>query len=666
MPRLLAVLLLLAMADDPAPPRSRLCVDGVCSEVSGLTFTVAPADRARPFVLTSGDASTVTLGTIDAKATSITLDPEATSPLALALAGDERRWPVGVTMIVTGKQTWKWTLDAEAARRLRTLLVPRGVYRIELEAAHHQSWQRTQIAASGEAVRLGTLRLLPLPMANGVVVDGEQRPIAGAVVTLPDATVCAISDERGVFECELPEKAPSALVVTKDGFGPREAALPLHPTRIVLGTARTLRVRVTRPEAGPARVTLVHGTSSRARHSKATEIAERVEDLHFDVSAGKYFMLVEGDGPLERLETAIEVRDGSDAIEEIEIVPYRLVGSVRFGEEPLHGALTVTSANNVWSEPLPLTAGAFDTTAWQRGTLNGVVTGDTLTSGEPVKSPELGADPSRWDIEIARRIISGRVTESETGKAVAGQELRVVAFIDKRARESRVQTGADGAYRIVASTAGEYRLVLESAAYVRYEKEIAIKPDDGSRTVDIVLQRAVVQKLEFFSSIGARLVSPQVHEDTGPNAMTSQPADALGRFQLRGRAGEQRVLYVAPREGSFSIVRVEMPRSNEGATPLQIHVPPPVATLRVRSVKPLLVRYNGDFVPDVMLSRIAAAGLVRRNGETILSRMPAGLYEFWELTHVQEEEPIMASGGTLRPPVRVTAGAAEVVVELRP
>jgi len=111
---------------------------------------------------------------------------------------------------------------------------------------------------------------------------------------------------------------------------------------------------------------------------------------------------------------------------------------------------------------------------------------------------------------------------------------------------------------------------------------------------------------------------------------------------------------------------VQIPRGE--AKPLQVVVPPAAGSLRVRTVNDkkearpagLLLRYNGEFVPNAMLRFVTGdEAHTFPGGESVIPRLPAGTYELWPLMGKNDEAQLIASGGTLRAPVRVGLASGE-------
>ena len=78
---------------------------------------------------------------------------------------------------------------------------------------------------------------------------------------------------------------------------------------------------------------------------------------------------------------------------------------------------------------------------------------------------------------------------------------------------------------------------------------------------------------------------------------------------------------------------------------------------------PLLIRYNGEFIPRDVLHHVTDyAGFRDQTDETVLPRLPAGTYEIWALSDPDEEQELIATAGSLREPVRVGLSGGEQAV----
>jgi hypothetical protein len=686
-PLIAVALLLFASADEPAPVvRGRLCLGldktpiTSCSDVTGTKLAVTPADTKRLFVWTSADAATAHVGVIPAKAESIDLAPDdTTSVLELSLDGDRTRgWPNSVALLLTGKSSWRWTIDTKSAPRLRRVIAPRGTYAVDMRTDHHRRFIRPGILANEPVVKVGELRFQPLPIARGVVIDSEEKALANATVTRPDGMVCATANEQGAFECELTEPNPDSLVVSKAGFGPRELRLErgldrdVDLGRIALVAGHTLTLKIVRPDTAPARVTLFHDAGDVYEHAKLKTVDLRAieEEVRFDVGEGRYVALVAGDAPLERLDVPILVKN-EDVTRTITVAPYRLLGNVRYGEELLaDGTAEIVSDEQTWRASVPIADGAFGGTMWQTGRVRAFILRELLDS------PELGEDPTRWEVHIQKRLIAGRVFDAETKQQVPNAKMQLTAAMDDTRRMyTSVELKSDGTYEIPANRPGTYSLRVTSPEHVLWTVDVPIAAADQTKKVDVALERGIVQRLDVVTPAGAPIANATVLEGFQPDRVNVQfitRTDAGGRYELRGKPGEARLLYVVPPDGSFAVVRVQVPRRNEDARPMQVVVPPGTSSLRVRATTddkpvaaPVLLRYNGEFVPGAIL-RFVTRDFVgtQESGEVVLSRLPAGTYEVWALAGPQDEEALIAGNGSLRAPARTGLSGGEQAVQV--
>lgn len=686
----LALLLFATAAETTTPPPGgRLCIgdtksvltDASCSAATATTIAVKPADQERRFFWIDDDAKTAYAGIIAAKAESVILDPESFSALDTTFDGDATRgWPLDVTIaLASPDQQWNWRLDRDAVKRLRRLYVPRGTYRLTATAEHHRTL-RLRVAAGAEPAKL-ELRLMPLPVALGVIVNAEDKAIAGATIALPDATLCATANEQGAFHCELPERVPEALVVSSGGYAAREVPIVRETLRnavdlgrIRLSTGRLLSLTVVRPDPAPARVTLFLD-APRYEHSKlkSIPIAEREETVRFDAGEGKYLVVVEGEGPLERLEVPVTVKD-ADAEQEIRVEPFELAGTVTFGGAPLkEGHVEVLAPQHTWRIPLPVTGGAFGATMWQKGVVRAFIKAPELPQSELHTSPELGASPSKWDIAIEKRMIAGRVLDAATKAPVPDVEMQVVAETERSQAYFSTPVGADGTYQVLANRPGTYTLRVTSPQHILHSTDIRITNDDRSRTHDIALESGVLQPIDVVTPAGVPIPNVTVLEGVqsdGVNPEFITRADERGHYELRGQPGASRLLYFVSMQGSLAVTRVQLPRTNVDTKPLQVVVPAPSGALRVRTVDAqgepfparLLIRYNGEFVPGAIFRFVTGEMHTGPTGERVFPRLPAGTYEIWVLQGPGDERQLIGSAGALREPVRVGLSSGEQAV----
>lgn len=300
--------------------------------------------------------------------------------------------------------------------------------------------------------------------------------------------------------------------------------------------------------------------------------------------------------------------------------------------------------------------GRFGGTLWQPGKVRGWVSSKAIGSIVPTESPELGADPSPWNIALRRRLIEGRVLDAETKQPLAGVSMRLEKQTVGGNSRSRLYTsvdiGEDGRYAIAAIDDGTYDIKVQHPERVPLQQTIELREVDPSQSVDFALQRGVETKIEFTWPPGTPVANAPVIEGVardGHNPLRMYATDAGGRLTIYSQRGEKRTLFVLPREGSLGMALVVAGSSRETS---RVVVPHPAGaiqvTLRNREGKPepsvVLLRFNGVWIPQSVVGRLpsdrSAPGVVR------FTQLPAGTYEFWAVKPSRDYE------GTFAPPAK--------------
>ena len=689
---MMTLLLLLALATPEAPPvKGTLCFAGVreCLATTGTKIQVPAADAKRLFVWTRTDERVVVLDTLEASATGIDLEPVDSARKAIRLTVRGRKthgWPAEVRyMLGTPREQWLWTLSPAAAGGETTIHVPVGSYRLTLGAPRHRAELRP-IRAERDA-SLGVIELKPLPAVTGRVTrpqDDETRPVAGAQILLGSGKAAATTNEQGVFRAELDEPLPDELLVMSPGLATTLVPLPPLEVENDLGEIRlesgvTLTLDIDRPDELREKK-LQFRLLRESRKYEHTVIARGDiapgEDRRLvrDLSSGDYYVVVEGEAELERLVVPFKVGAG-DLTTTVEIRPFRLDGRVLLGEDPLGGvtvSVTPLASGETWRARLPVDAdGRFGGTAWQPGRLRGTVRLPGTQGGLlHAQSGDLGADPSDWTMQFRKRLIHGRIFDRETGAGIGRVEFRLQTSNSSGRGYSSVKVAPSGDYEIVAWEDGTYDLILTARDYVPATETVTLAETDGSRKIDIGLDRGSELVLELVWPTGERIAGAMVLEGVardGHNAERFFESDAMGRLSLRMGEGETHTFFVIPREGSFLPVRVVGSRTKAGS-PIRVEVPPPAGTLRLSlrdaegrpSGGAVVMRYNGEWVP------VPVTGRMRKNqtiGTADYFGLPSGAYELWAIRTSSGMSSFPNSPPT-HAPVRVGLSTGESSAEL--
>lgn len=687
MTSLLLSLVLFSAAVQAVPAeKGTLCIlekDGQqCSAVEGKTVAVAATDAARRFVWSSADGKRMLLGVIPPRATAISIEEKGLSQAALGIDGDRRRgWPAAAHVTLqNGGEEWAFPIDAKVVGKLRAVQLPAGTYRMRIAAEHHITDERKLDATKD--VTVGQISLEPLPVISGRVLNTKEEPIARAQILRPDGVVQAIADEQGQFRTELAEPLPGEVVIVQTGFASALLSLlnlsgDVDLGVIHLGTGRNVTLRLVYPDEDvlPLRVHLMREQAQKYAPTPiaARTIEEKQDVISFrDVSAGSYVVLLEGQEPLERLSKKLEVEE-SDVEAEIRIAPFRLQGSVRVGEELLRsGTVELQDAAHSWRTSLAIDdRGEFGGRMWHGGKVSAFVTAPSIH--ELVRSPELGSDPSVWDVAFPSRYLRGRIFDEGTKQSVADASLSLQFAAGETRSNSRSTVQPDGSYSILAIKAGTYELRVEAPDYVPSRATVEVgRDDEGERNVDFPLARGVRHVLEVMWPSGAAVAGAAVLEGVasdGMNPERSYTTDGAGRLTLTLRRNEVRTLYILPREGSFGVARVAAPEEPDAA-PLRVTVPSPGAALRaqMRDARDeavpamLLFRFNGELIPPPVIMRLT--GQFESAPMLHAASLPAGAYELWGVALPPHAQAALVGRIPRRPPVRIGLTAGEQSVTL--
>jgi hypothetical protein len=692
MKRLPFVVLLVAtalIADEPR--KGTICFGSDCTPSTGSTFDVKPADTERRFVWTSNDASNIVLGTLAAKGSSIDLDSKDARNVTLSVRGEARRqWPLETRFEITESKDhlWRWSVPAKLTGKPMSIRVPRGSYTMRVGAEHHKV-DRRSLKVDSKDVALNQITLAPLPAVSGRVVtmkksddkEPQETAVAGAQLARGNGKLLTSTNEQGAFRAELAEAVTDEpetkeIVIMSPGLGTRVFPLNIVSADtdlgvIMLSSGVKLTVRIDRSESVKSKTLSVQLTEPSKTQYQNTSIATRElkagnDDLVFaDLSAGTYYLTLNGDGVLEHLTTPIPIKS-EDVSEEIRLSPFVLQGSVHFGSEPVRGGtVVVVDTHRAWTGDKTIDGeGRFGGPMWQREDIGGWV-GSKETGNLPVDHPpKLIGDPAAWDITFKRRLISGRVFDEETKEPIPQASLGMQLIATSSSVSAPVHISDDGTYSIAATRDGTYDLSADAPDHVSATATIEIAEQDESKTADFPLSRGTEQVINFFWPGGEPVANATVMEGVlsdGFNAAWTGATDATGQLKFRIRRGETKTLFVVPAEGSFAPVHVIA----ADGKPMRVVVPQPAASLVINFVdgekKPVTaaaaMRWNGEWLPGSVVSTLNRQRI--GNGSLRYPLLPAGSYEVWGFRGTRR--PL---NPPTRDPVRIGLSTGEQTVEI--
>jgi len=693
--RTLATVMLFALAasaagEDTAASKGVLCFVASrkalnCRSVEGKSIPVAGADVERMFVWSSADGKQLVFGVLSPKSESVDLMDKALRDVTLRIRGDRLHgWPEGVQIHVSAanKKEWTWTVPAKSADSLAQLRFPAGKYTIVFSAEHHLTEERRIDLLKNTALREVILR--PMPVISGRVLTMKDQPIANAEMIGTDGRRIAGSDEQGNFRGEAGEPLPDTLLVQKSGFGSQLLPLRLAEGDANLGTVRLgaglkLSLHIERPEGNHAAVRVGLQRSTEAKYTytpiASKDLAADDDKLVFeDLSRGDYSVIIQGEKPIETLTTEVKL-DAADVQKDIKIEPYRLDGTAHIGEDPINGDLGISMSRFGLNLKLPIQDGQFSATLWQHGKLTGLVQARDLGTYQVITSPELGADPSTWDIRFPKRLISGRVYDADTQQPVDGSKMELLRSSGDSRWFGSIHLQDDGTFSILAVKTGTYELSVTAPDYADMKQTVEVREDDdGSMLRDFALKRGQVATLEVVWPSGAPVPNATVLDGVasdGYQAERHYTLDASGKLSLRLRRDESRTLYIVPREGSFAVAHLTAQDGGD-SNPTRVIVPAPAGSLHIEistvDGKPAAragvgMRFDGETIPAPVLYEIGFRVAPEALSDRLLLQVPAGAYELWPVSM----QPWAVSSQS-RPPIgevkRVNLSAGAMNVEL--
>ncbi|MHB9000072.1 MAG: carboxypeptidase-like regulatory domain-containing protein [Thermoanaerobaculia bacterium] len=609
-------------AGDASEIKGTLCFEKAsdeCKTMVGMELAVDPAETSRRYVWTDDEFKRIVIGELAAGEKALNLESRGMRSVTLSVRGDASRgWPAESKFILEQSKdaTWSWKIPAARAGNLREISVPEGEYRLSIASPRHKT-DRRKIRAQKD-LRVGDVVLKPLPAVRGrvVAVKGEEGlvPLADVDVLRGDTDVESTTASDGRFSVELREPIPEELQIRRAGYALRLIELANLEAEndlgeIVLERGATFALRIIGPADGPPetlRVRLLKEPEMRYEMSQiaARELPADEDAIRFsDLSAGVHYVGLEGDGVLEKLAKKIDIRE-PETLEEIEIAPFRLEATAKLGDEPLRDAV-VSLGSRLFEARIQFDGdGRFDGTTWQHGTLRGFLESKAIGGGLFVESPELGADPSEWNIAVPRRFIEGRVLDAESKQPVPGARMKLeISSMGERSYSS-VPVESDGHFVVAAVRDGVYDLEVSDSGHIAVRRSFEFSGGGESMAVDFMLDRGIETTIEVFWAngtpvSGAGVIEGVARDGHKPERMTA--TDGAGRFVLRSLPGANRVLYVLPQEGSFAVIRLVAAESDASVPPLRVVVPPPTGSLRLRKCG--IARTNRACYQSVRLSR---------------------------------------------------------------
>lgn len=667
-----------AIGADAVQAEDRLCFGTACSDAS-CGATVAPADVARPFVLTTA-VRTHVLGILAARATEI-----ACTGSAVELRIASKAAPGGTHVIIRDERDVRWELPLSASDigEPLTLRMARGAYRLEIEAPHAVR-HRATFDVDGDTARVAAT-LVPLPVLTGTVTEkATKQPLGGAIVHAGE-DYAAVTDAAGRFRIELdPEQWPELLTIDAIGFGQKAVAVPgtrvsASLDEIQLAPAGAIAVRIEQTNPGEVmRVQLLeraHGEST-GRVVKSVEVAptDPAPVIRFDsLDAGHYVVMAQGDEVWERRGELADLAGGETKELLLRIAPFPLSLRAEFRGQPLRKArFFLTSRDGLWTERLDADdSGEAAMQLWQGGRMKVAVLDDEMNVPHIARKTVSETGATQWHIVVPNHEISGVVLDSKSGKPVPNAAVALNIRASDGQLGVKTRSDDNGVFRFAPVPHGKHTLKAAAASYPPGEIAYTFLEPETTRKIVIRLDAASTVALTVVDSAGAPVAGAQVIDYRGIQRLGLSTTDATGQVRIPLPAGEMRDVFVIPREGSFAFTTLR-----HAGEPVTLRVPPATSriTLRAESTAQdpipnvsVVVRYDGRVLPPAVLEALVALQGSRANsdsqGRIVFRTMPAGVYEFWPVASDAELRAVAGGAGPAAP-VKIAAAPGENVAVL--
>jgi protocatechuate 3,4-dioxygenase beta subunit len=435
-----------------------------------------------------------------------------------------------------------------------------------------------------------TIELVPGAPIDGVVVDPQSKPVAGAEVSTGGAT--ARTNEKGEFR--LPPWARtqgSRLLVAHPDFallahelGAGEIGLlrlVLEPGIDAVGWVVDEQGRPVegafvwvRPFEGPRAPTF--SARSWGRWTATSNAEGRFVLRRLGPGAYTYLVEREGYAPAQvpGLELTVADAGGVAELGTITLSPGHVVRGLVYGPErvPIPGARVTTfggSALPVFRETTTDAEGRFELVDLPAGAHMpwNVAPPEGWLSVRPVP-PLVVPQTAPLEIELVpSQSIAGRVVDAE-GRPVANAALRVESFLPERSGRRGFSTATDGTFRIDGLASGVYDLTAEASGYQPATRRGVEVPGPGDAPIVLVLERGAALAGRVTDPNGVPLSEANVRLHDATRQLGQARTDAQGHYRIDGlplgrvsatpsaghRSGAVRDVVLEPGENTLDLV----------------------------------------------------------------------------------------------------------------
>ena len=576
-----------------------------------------------------------------------------------------------------GKPASQHRLDAAAAARLTTIVVPSGESVLAVASPGHRTVRRL---VGPDTTTLGDIAMSAAPAIEGRVAGPGEKPLRAVEVRSQSGRILARSGSDGTFRFHVEDDWPEALLVVTPRLGSRTVLLPKVWSDLSLGTipfglTSTLDVIVERPTPVPVDVMLL-ARSEGTDPLRTIRLSPRAKVAKFDrLQSGKYVIAVRGAAPLEQWRNSVTLGEGEHKLERAAIEPVTLRVAARLGSDPLANA-TLSLKNTKWDWLAAVHTdanGVVEAPLWQMGDFLTSIAASGLRSQVVMGTRLYGVGTIEWPVELPRRSVTGRVVD-EAGQGVAGARIMLKSRGVDHNPLVVTHSDRDGRYAYDAVPAGEQSVTVQADGYLLPDPVgFRLGEDDRGHEVIVPLRRGAARSVRVLQTNGNPSGGAYVLA-VAAGALTSKATtDLEGRASFSTAGNPPVLVFVVAPDGSFAARRdpaadqelvVRLPEARSSLR-IALRTAAGVPVSRVR----LMMRLDGELVSPAVLEYMEVLQGIRlqsnRAGEIELSRIPAGTYEFWPWRTPAEAEDINASASSGADwPIRVQVAEGENHAEI--
>jgi len=431
-------------------------------------------------------------------------------------------------------------------------------------------------------------------------------------------------------------------------------------------SAATLQVEVSRNGfTGPLEIALAPRVEDQPPEWSATKtLAADQSSVRFtELAPGLYIVLARGPQPLQRLGLKANVGTGTQTVQLT--LPQSVTAlQVTLAGEPISRASVLLTEEELrWETELTTDdEGRFRGALWEAGRYDARVRREPTTAPH-VAHVHLGTNPVT--IDVPDRHIRGKIVGPD-GKPIAGAMVALRTENSESALNVRTQSAPDGRFDFFGVREGTHSLFARATSYLQSDlTAFEMRGATAHRTVDLTLSRGEPRAVRVENARGLPLAKATLFGACDGHVKSTSVTNEQGVGSIALPRSGSCAVYVAPREGSIGVARVE------GDGKVVVRVPSGSSSLKLALQSEsgnafadfwLLMRIDGVVVPPSVGRQLLSRGLpllTDADGKVVLEHIPPGTYEFWPYRNEAEGQLLYEMSSSYAAPITVNVTSGE-------